>query len=77
MEDRNKEENCGIIKGMKTDYSNTGKSECSFCWRWNKVSVRWCKCGQENPDYEMRSWNTRGMNKVDNRIESNSEKGYT
>ena len=62
---------------MKVDYSKTEKVECSWCWRWNKISVRWCKCGHENPDHELRSWNDRGMKKVDNRIEPNSELGYT
>ena len=29
------------------------KDECFSCGRWNKPSVKYCKCGVANPDHEL------------------------
>ena len=39
------------IKNPISLYSE--KNECENCGRWNKVSVRFCKCGQKNEDHEL------------------------
>ena len=38
--------------GPKMGYY-TEKDECFACGRWNKPSVRFCKCGIANPDHEL------------------------
>lgn len=50
------------VKHPKHNYLTQGipeTNECTNCGRRNRNSVKFCKCGFANEDYEGRSWNNR------------------